>query len=47
LQDNIRAARVRLSDDELTALDEVSRLPEEYPGWMMQMMAQYRDHRAD
>jgi aryl-alcohol dehydrogenase-like predicted oxidoreductase len=47
LRDNIRAAQLRLSDDELAALDEVSRLPAEYPGWMMQMMAQYRDHRAD
>ncbi|MCE0734250.1 aldo/keto reductase [Halomonas sp. G15] len=47
LKDNIRAARVRLSDDELAALDEVSRLPEEYPGWMIQFMAQYRDHGAE
>jgi aryl-alcohol dehydrogenase-like predicted oxidoreductase len=43
LRDNIRAAQIRLSDDELVALDEVSRLPEEYPGWMMKMMAGYRD----
>jgi len=47
LRDNIRAAQLHLSADELAALDECSRLPEEYPGWMMQMMAQYRDHRAD
>jgi aryl-alcohol dehydrogenase-like predicted oxidoreductase len=44
LKDNIRAAQVRLSDDELATLDEVSRLAEEYPGWMMKMMAGYRDH---
>jgi aryl-alcohol dehydrogenase-like predicted oxidoreductase len=43
LKDNIRAAQIRLTDDELSALDEVSRLPEEYPGWMMKMMAGYRD----
>ena len=43
LRDNIRAAQIRLSDDELAALDGVSRLPEEYPGWMMKMMAGYRD----
>jgi diketogulonate reductase-like aldo/keto reductase len=43
LKANIRATGVRLSDDELAALDEVSRLPEEYPGWMMKMMAGYRD----
>lgn len=36
LNDNIRAAGVRLSDDELAALDEVSRLPEEYPGWVLE-----------
>nr|WP_202184374.1 MULTISPECIES: aldo/keto reductase [unclassified Blastomonas] len=47
LRDNIRAAQLHLSADELATLDECSRLPEEYPGWMMQMMAQYRDHRAD
>jgi hypothetical protein len=33
-----------LSGDELAALDEVSRLSQEYPGWMMEMMAGYRDH---
>lgn len=43
LKENIRAAQIRLSDDELAALDEVSRLPEEYPGWMMKRMAGYRD----
>ncbi len=43
LKDNIRAAQVRLSDDELAALDEVSRLPEEYPGWMLKRMAAYRE----
>lgn len=43
LKENIRATRVRLSESELAALSEVSRLPEEYPGWMMQMMAGYRD----
>ncbi len=47
LKDNIRAAQVHLSDDELSALDEVSRLPEEYPGWMMKMMAGYRDHMQE
>jgi aryl-alcohol dehydrogenase-like predicted oxidoreductase len=44
LKDNILAAQVRLSDDELAALDEASRLPEEYPGWQLKRMAQYRDH---
>ncbi|MFL1407212.1 aldo/keto reductase [Marinobacter sp. M1N3S26] len=44
LQDNIRAAQVRFSEDELTALDEVSRLPAEYPGWMLERQGAYRAH---
>lgn len=44
LKDNIRAAQVRLSADELAALDAAGRLPEEYPGWMLKRMAAYRDH---
>lgn len=43
LKANIQAAQIRLSGEELNALDEVSRIPEEYPGWMMKMMAGYRD----
>jgi aryl-alcohol dehydrogenase-like predicted oxidoreductase len=35
LDDNLGAANVRLSADELARLDEVSALPEEYPGWMI------------
>jgi aryl-alcohol dehydrogenase-like predicted oxidoreductase len=34
LADNIAATDVKLSDAELATLDEVSRLPREYPGWM-------------
>ncbi len=44
LQDNLRAVQLRLTADELAALDEVSRLPQEYPGWMLQRQGQYRDH---
>ncbi|WP_165856090.1 aldo/keto reductase [Marinobacter sp. JSM 1782161] len=44
LQDNIRAAQIRFSDDELAALDEVSRLPAEYPGWMLERQGEYRAH---
>jgi aryl-alcohol dehydrogenase-like predicted oxidoreductase len=47
LKANIQAAQIRLSGEELNALDEVSRIPEEYPGWMMKMMAGYRDHKKD
>ena len=35
LADNVAATRVKLSADELTALDTVSALPLEYPGWMV------------
>ena len=34
LDDNLGAVELSLSDDELQALDEVSRLPVEYPVWM-------------
>jgi len=44
LQDNIQAARIRFSDDELAALDDVSRLPAEYPGWMLERQGEYRAH---
>lgn len=42
LKDNIQAAQIRFSDDELSALDEVSRLPAEYPGWMLERQGEYR-----
>ncbi|WP_339617752.1 aldo/keto reductase [uncultured Gilvimarinus sp.] len=44
LLDNIHAARIRLSEGELTALDNVSRLPAEYPGWMIERQGEYRAH---
>jgi aryl-alcohol dehydrogenase-like predicted oxidoreductase len=36
LDDNIAATTVKLSADELKRLDEVSALPPEYPGWMVE-----------
>lgn len=45
LRDNILAAQIRFSADELAALDEVSRLPAEYPGWMLERQGEYRAHR--
>jgi len=36
LEDNVAATRVALSPDELAALDKVSALPSEYPGWMLE-----------
>jgi aryl-alcohol dehydrogenase-like predicted oxidoreductase len=35
LADNIAASRVALTADELAAIDAVSALPAEYPGWML------------
>jgi len=42
LQDNLGAGQVNLSPEELTELAQVSRLPEEYPGWMLERQGQYR-----
>ncbi len=36
LRDNIAASDIRLTDEQVKKLDEVSALPEEYPGWMME-----------
>jgi aryl-alcohol dehydrogenase-like predicted oxidoreductase len=36
LADNIAATQVKLTTEELAALHEVSKLPEEYPGWMLE-----------
>lgn len=35
LADNLGSARLALSTEDLQALDEVSQLPAEYPGWML------------
>jgi aryl-alcohol dehydrogenase-like predicted oxidoreductase len=42
LADNLAATNVTLSADELAALDEVSRLPAEYPGWMFERQGEVR-----
>ena len=42
LVDNLGAVDVTLSEADLAALDEVSRLPAEYPGWMIAMQTEYR-----
>jgi aryl-alcohol dehydrogenase-like predicted oxidoreductase len=42
LKDNLGAEEVSMSQEELQALDQVSRLPEEYPGWMLERQGQYR-----
>jgi aryl-alcohol dehydrogenase-like predicted oxidoreductase len=35
LNDNLAASRLKLTEDELKRLDDVSALPPEYPGWMV------------
>jgi len=35
LDDNLEAAKLALTPDEMKALDDVSALPSEYPGWML------------
>lgn len=42
LQDNIRSTEVSLSAEDLAALDAVTKLPPEYPGWMLERQSQYR-----
>jgi aryl-alcohol dehydrogenase-like predicted oxidoreductase len=42
LKDNLGASEVILDAEELKTLDQVSRLPEEYPGWMLDRQALYR-----
>src|SRR5208282_3263119 len=35
LDDNLAASTLSLTTDEMTKLDDVSKLPSEYPGWML------------
>ncbi|RYY95381.1 MAG: aldo/keto reductase [Comamonadaceae bacterium] len=42
LADNIKATEVRLSADDLAAIDAVSKLPAEYPGWMLERQGEVR-----
>lgn len=42
LLDNIAASTVELSAEDMKALDEVSALPPEYPGWMLEFQGAYR-----
>ena len=42
LQDNIAATDIELDADELARLDAASRLPAEYPGWMIDRLSAYR-----
>lgn len=46
LADNLAAAGLRLSAEDLAALDAASALPAEYPGWMLERQGEYRAHMA-
>jgi len=47
LEDNLAATGVSLSADELAALDKVSALPAEYPGWMLARQGEMRRVQMD
>lgn len=48
LDDNLASVKLKLTDEELAKLDAVSRLPAEYPGWMIERQSQYRaNHPAE
>lgn len=42
LDDNIAATKMALTDAELKTLDEVSKLPAEYPGWVFEFQSKVR-----
>lgn len=42
LRDNLSATQVSLAEEEMKLLDEVSALPQEYPGWMVARQGQDR-----
>ena len=42
LDDNIAATKVELTAEELAQLDALSKLPAEYPGWMLERQGEYR-----
>ncbi len=42
LEDNIASTALTLTADELHALDQVSALPSEYPGWMLERQGEHR-----
>jgi aryl-alcohol dehydrogenase-like predicted oxidoreductase len=47
LRDNLAAVDLTLTQDELRRLDEVSTLPPEYPGWMLQFQGADRLEAVD
>ncbi len=47
LNDNIAAAEIRFTEDELQKLNAVSELPREYPGWMLERQGEYRRNQLN
>lgn len=47
LDDNIAATQVTLTADELVKLDQVSTLPAEYPGWMLERQGDARRQQLE
>jgi len=39
---NIESTRLILTDDDLSKINEVSPLPTQYPGWMVERQGNYR-----
>lgn len=46
LRDNLGATQLSLSEEEMKTLDEISALPREYPGWMLERQGQDRLQRV-
>jgi aryl-alcohol dehydrogenase-like predicted oxidoreductase len=42
LEDNLQAVNVSLTDEEQAAIAEVSKIPAEYPAWMIQLWSHSR-----
>jgi aryl-alcohol dehydrogenase-like predicted oxidoreductase len=47
LNDNILSTKVKLSSEDIAKLNEVSKLPSEYPHWMIERQAEYRAIRPE
>jgi aryl-alcohol dehydrogenase-like predicted oxidoreductase len=47
LNDNLGAVEIRFSAEELQSLEEISRLPAEYPGWMLGMWSGARAQQLE
>jgi hypothetical protein len=42
LEENLRAVNVSLTDEEQTIIAEVSKIPAEYPAWMIELWSHSR-----